>query len=741
MQMNTSLRRWIVICVLTLIAPLNLHAEDQQLASVEQLKSEAFKALRGGHFDQTGDLLAKAASISKDPSITQMSDWIHQFQSQRAEYITERKKAYDKAVEDVKKLETANFDDAAMDRMRDAYLMAADKDATLKESWFSAMLAKTKQMAADYEAKQRWLKAQRAYSDLAAIETINAPWKDKFNSSTEHLRMLAMYTPDEYRKIVDDELKQRDAAEQLIMPTTQPTTRALPEENENFKIDWHDMLQGVRLDMLVNALDDARGNYWRDISYKTLITSGLKGLEAFVVTPGLDKAFPNLADPIKRDAFLDTIHQSMDTMTKSAPKDEAKAMRHIFDELMATNQTSLQLPEEVVVNEFAEATVSSLDPFSKIYWPYELDDFNKTTQGEFEGVGIQIRLDEDGNLKVVSPLEDSPAYKLGIAAGDIITRINGKNAKGINVNEAVKNITGPGGTSVILTIKHPDQTVKDYTIYRERIHVASVKGYRHLPGGKWDYFVDPDQKIGYVRLTNFSRSTNTELGEALSDMQANGAKAIVLDLRNNPGGLLTSAIEVCDRFLSEGVIVSTRGEREMPGQPPAEATASKDDVTLPLVVLVNQTSASASEIVSGALQDDKRALIVGERTFGKGSVQILFALAGHTAAVKLTTSHYYLPSGRCIHKEDNSTVWGVDPDLVVEMTVDQMRAAQEARTEMEVLREGDTAPVPVAAIPTTNPTTAPVVKKDLLSADPQLSASVLLLKLELAGAPLETAGS
>ena len=166
----------------------------------------------------------------------------------------------------------------------------------------------------------------------------------------------------------------------------------------------------------------------------------------------------------------------------------------------------------------------------------------------------------------------------------------------------------------------------------------------------------------------------------------------------------------------------------MPAQPPAEATPSDDDVTLPLVVLVNQMSASASEIVSGALQDDKRALVVGERTFGKGSVQILFPLTGRTSAVKLTTSHYYLPSGRCIHKEDNSTTWGVDPDVNVEMTVEQMRSAQEARTDLEVLRDNDG--------PATNPSTQPA-KKDLLSADPQLSAAVLLLKLQLAGAPME----
>jgi carboxyl-terminal processing protease len=225
-------------------------------------------------------------------------------------------------------------------------------------------------------------------------------------------------------------------------------------------------------------------------------------------------------------------------------------------------------------------------------------------------------------------------------------------------------------------------------------------------------------------------------------MQAKGLKGIIIDLRNNPGGLLTAATDVCDKFLSAGTIVSTKGERELPGQPPIEARKTKDDITCPVVVLVNQLSASASEIVSGALQDQHRAMIVGERSFGKGSVQMLFPLGGKSAALKLTTSHYYLPSGRCIHKEDNATVWGVDPDVTVEMTSDQMRAANEARIEKEILRADDGAAqrMQVIANPTGAPTTSPA-KKDLLSTDPQLSAALLLLKLQLAGAPLMVAGN
>ena len=625
--------------------------QQQELASVEQLKGEAFKALKSGQFDRTSELLTKAATISKDPSLSQMSDWIHQFQSQRQVMAAEKKKSYDKAVADVQKLLDAGYEDAAIDKAKDARLLAEDKDAFAKEPWVATLMEKAKTKAADYESKEQWLKAQRLYSALASVEATNPQWKDKFKSVTGRLRLLATYTPDDFKKAIEDEVKHREVSEQLINPTTQPTTKpAEREENDSFKTDWRDSLRGVKMDMLTDALDDARGNYWREVNYKTLTTGGLKSLQALASTHGLEKAFPNLADASKRAAFLTTVNQGLERMGKTTPSDEGRTMRRILDEIQTTNQNSLQLPEEVIVNEFSDGAFGELDPFTSVFWPSELEEFNKQTQGEFSGVGIQIQNDDDGNLKVVSPLEDSPAYKQGIGAGDVITRINGKNAKNISINQAVKNITGPSGTSVTLTIKNLKGEVKDYTIRRETIHVASLKGYQHLPGGGWDYFVDPTQKIGYVRLTNFTKSTEEELGHAINDMQNRGAKAMVLDLRSNPGGLLTAATEVCDKFLSSGTIVSTRGEREMPGQPPVEAKASDDDVKLPVVVLVNQLSASASEIVSGALQDDHRALVVGERTFGKGSVQMLFPLAGRSAAPE-AHDQPLLPAQRALHPQ------------------------------------------------------------------------------------------
>jgi carboxyl-terminal processing protease len=737
----------------------DIAAPQQQVASVEELKTEAFHAFKDGQFDRSNELLKTAASISPDPATAQMSAWFGQFESQQAGFAAERHKQFDKAVADVHKLLNANKPSFAADRAREAYVLADDKEAFRHEPWVDALVRTTIDAANACEGSQQWFEALRLYSDLGAVEPANPLWKDKLKLATRRIRLVAEYTPDQFRSIQEAEGKQRDEADALLSPpTTQtaqsgtPTTQEsasattkpdLADDNDGFRIDWKDQLKGIRIDMLLDALNFARADYWRDISYKTLVDGGLKGMLAIATTPGLEKAFPDLADTAKRNTFVAFINQSIATVDAAAKddKDNESLMRGILSDLEKTNDDTLKLPENVVTSEFADGAFGELDPFTSMIWPSDVPEFNKSTQGEFAGVGIQIELGDDGSLKVVSPLEDSPAYKQGIAAGDLITRINGKNAKGITLNQAVKNITGIPGTSVTLTVRGIDGSVKDYTIVREVIKVSSVKGWQHLPGGGWDYMVDPAEKIAYVRLTNFTKGTDEEMSHAISEMRDKGARAMILDLRYNPGGLLTAATAVCDKFMRGGVIVSTKSEREgaADASPPMEAHDDPDDVDFPMVVLVNQYSASASEIVSGALHDQHRAIIVGERTFGKGSVQMLFPLAAHTAFLKLTTSHYYLPSGRCIHREENSTTWGVDPDVTVAMTPKQMSDAIEARQDLDVLRAADgDAPTTAPANPMTAhaPAATRPTKKDALTCDPQLSAALLVLRLELAGATL-----
>jgi carboxyl-terminal processing protease len=768
---SSRLRRWALVGALTLTGgsfaflpgrPVNAAAAtaQDQVATVQQLKTDAFKALRSGKFDVTNELLSRAATLSKDPADQKMASWTGSFESQRKEFAAERQKSYEKAVKDVHMLIDRGKGDYAVDVASRAYLLSADKTAFRHEKWVDDLINNASRKAENYEKNEQWIKALRLYSDLGSVEPEKPLWKDRLKLTTRRVRLLALYTPDVLKSLQEGESKDRDEVDALLNPTTQPSTKPAKEKddaaNDAFRINWKETLNGVQMDMLWQALLDARNNYYRDVSYKGLALGGLDGIRAIVTTKGLEKAFPKLGDETARKSFLDQIEKCASDAKEASGPTEQFALRTVLAKLRTSNKATVEIPEEVIVSEFADGAFAELDPFTSMIWPSDLEEFNKTTQGEFSGVGIQIQSDEDGSLKVATPLEDSPAYKAGIKSGDIITHIDGRNAKGITLNQAVKTITGPKGSRVTLTVRSPDAKVKDYNIRRDTIKVASVKGWLHLPGGGWDFFVDSENKIGYMRMTNFTKDTAEELDRALADMSKRGAKAVVLDLRYNPGGLLTAATDVSDKFLSGGTIVSTHPDRET-GNAPTIATAKpdEDDSKLPLVVLVNQYSASASEIVSGCLKDHKRALIVGERTFGKGSVQMLFPLTDRTAYLKLTTSHYYLPLGRCIHREENSTEWGVDPDVAVEMTPEQMRAAIDARQEQEILRDAQAAPAEgkqeklndiapqvrektadatVGGAPEKNAEKKP--KKDLLAADPQLSAAVLLLKLQLAGAEL-----
>ena len=691
------------------------------------------------------------------------NQWASQFEDQLKIFAGERHKAYDKAVDDVKKLLDKGHSDYALDFADRAQMLSDDKKTFHDLPWMQSLITTGIKRASDDEASDQWYPAMRLYSDLAAVEPASKEWKEKLKSVTARVRLLATYAPDALKGVQDKELKERDAVDALLNPATQPTTQpvAAVTPNENFKMDWHETLKGVRMEMLVNAMHIAFQEYYRDVNYRGLMTGGLKGVDAIVNTHGLEKTFPTLGDESKRGAFQKYLDGWKTAIAASNGDNEEDLIQQFLstddkDGLLAANARTIQLPPEMLVSEFTDGALAGLDPFTSLIWPADVPEFTKATQGEFSGVGIQILPEDNGDLRVVRPLPHSPAGRVGIRAADVITKINGKSAKGITSDEAVKNITGPSGTMVNLTVRSPDGTSKTYDVRREKIKVESVEGYTRTAGDGWNYYIDPTNKIAYLRITGFSSFTVKELHAAIDSM-GNDVSGIIVDLRGNPGGLLQAAIGVCDEFLKDGTIVSTHPDRKTDNS--ATMASAKDDgneFTKPLVVLVNQYSASASEIVSGALKDDHRALIVGQRTFGKGSVQQIFTLEGGDAILKVTTAHYYLPSGRCIHREENSTEWGVDPDVTVEMTPEQMRAAQDAREETELGREINAAPAegkfekmkdvaPVINQAEKNATTQLTTQmamgattkpahKTLLEADPQLAAALLVIRLELTGA-------
>lgn len=330
-------------------------------------------------------------------------------------------------------------------------------------------------------------------------------------------------------------------------------------------------------------------------------------------------------------------------------KSEKKAPGDFYEEISRLNkvlsEVNLKYVEDVDPSELSEAAVQGmrniLDPHTAVFAPKDYEDLKVSTEGEFGGVGITISL-RDNILTVISPLAGTPAFNLGIRAGDRILKINGEDSKGYTLDEAVGKLRGKVGTDVTISIARTGVAeLMDFTITRAKIVVHAVP---------YSGMLTPD--IGYIKLASFSLKTREEVVSAIQKLQKQGMKKIVLDLRYNPGGLLNQAVEIGELFLKQGnVIVSTRGRTQQ-----TESRARQNGIVpqdVPLVVLVNQGSASAAEIVSGAIQDWDRGLIVGKTSFGKGSVQTIFPLDNQGYALKLTTAFYYLPFGRCINKPEN----------------------------------------------------------------------------------------
>ena len=337
--------------------------------------------------------------------------------------------------------------------------------------------------------------------------------------------------------------------------------------------------------------------------------------------------------------------------------------------------------------------MEELDPYSSFIAPEELTKFTEAVEQEFGGIGIQVQPDPKTRmLTVVSPLPGTPAYKAGVLAGDTIVEVEGKPAEGMTTEEAVKLLKGPPGVEVTIAVKHlGSEEIHHLKMTRELIHVATVMGDHYNDDGSWDFMVDRENKIGYVRLTHFSRRSADELLDALKALKSEGMRGLVLDLRFNPGGLLTQATEIADVFLDSGKIVSTKGRNTE--EKVWEARKPGTWSGFPMAVLVNRYSASASEIVSAALQDHDRAVVVGERTWGKGSVQNVIELEGGSSALKLTTASYHRPSGKNIHRFPNAKDeddWGVMPDdgFLVRQEDDELRRYLEYRRLRDVLKKG-----------------------------------------------------
>lgn len=527
-----------------------------------------------------------------------------------------------------------------------------------------------------------------------------------------------------------------------------------PVWQDNTRESWQERREGIDSSMLRRALsitasehiEAAGGNGWRP-----LLMGGLHAMRLMATTPGLEGTFAGFTEDKARREWLDYVDIQTEYLSRTPDASlSPRYMMELVSGLESINRRTVRLPDEVLYHEYGngamyELSVAKEDEYTAVIWPNEVRRFRQSTDGKFVGIGVMIGYNEKQEIQVVNPLEGTPAFRAGVRSEDVILKVDDQPTIGWTLNDAVDRITGPRGTKVKLTLRRTtdeESREVEFEISRDVIELHTVKGWwksglDRQGDATWDWFVDPDNRIAYVRLSGFSEDTTRDLLAAWEQMNATGpVNGLILDLRYNPGGLLDQAVNVVNLFVPHGPVVSIEGKsardvETLSAQPHRAAIA---DSKVPTVVLVNKGSASASEIVAGALQAHGAAVVVGKRTWGKGSVQRVYGLT-QNAQIKVTTQYYRLPPGptetvgRLVHKRPNASVWGVEPDIDVDMTPEQIEATLALREASDVIENPSIAGN--ASIDVKDrPSPSDLITNGL---DPQLETAVLILQARAIG--------
>jgi len=549
----------------------------------------------------------------------------------------------------------------------------------------------------------KWYDAMTAFAGLEDLEHDNTTYQERGKEVRSHVRVLRLYgTTTVTQRFQLEDGRPVDGSQVDLNPglgvlrvvgwnpsappstTTQPALSGDDEEDDP-TLGWMDLTRDIDLEMVRKAVTKIKDDYVTKPDFRALTLGALRSIKILAETPQSANSFPNLGDYVLREKFLTDLDRLTVNIREKDNVDYLDLQLNL-NKVWNASESSVKIPVSVLAMEFADGFFSELDPFSNMIWPCDLNDFKKSTQGKFCGVGIQITKDEGEPLKVVTPLRGSPAIEVGIKTGDLILTVDGKSTREISTEKLITMIMGPPKTKVTFEIERRG-LLEPLTIEVERreISIQTVKGWKIKADGNYDFMIDPANKIAYVRLTQFSEDTYEDLRVVLDQLKADGVTSLIMDLRFNPGGYLRSAVEIVDEFIQKGRIVSTAGRQ--PNPQVIEGRGNGRFLEGDLVVLVNENSASAAEIVSGALKDYHRATIIGDRSYGKGSVQSVVEVSKDKAYLKLTTAYYYLPSGRLLHRKTGSAEWGVDPDICVSMTPKQLRRWLDIRRKTDLLVE------------------------------------------------------
>ncbi|HNO79828.1 MAG TPA: S41 family peptidase [Phycisphaerae bacterium] len=614
--------------------------------------------IRHGQYREAEDLLKRLANRSGMPEKANqwVADWIES-EKNRQELTQQDYESYVKrATKEFAKPEDERDYNDALKWTYWAMLNTLDQDTFKHLEWVQELKEAATHKADKLRREHEWRDSHAIYYSLSIVFENDTDIEKGRRECLEHVRLDEIY-------------KKRD------------------------DYDWTESLEGITKSTVEEALWRIDQKYVEEADFKAMTAAGFQELLLLAESPTLRDQFEGLKNESGED-YVNRLSNRYAQIQKSDKLSYREALQH-FRRALKINRQTAQLPEEMVIKEYMSAALEELDEFSSMIWPSDFREFEKHTRGDFVGVGIQIRNKynpelKDNEILVVSPLDDAPAYRAGILAEDIITNVNGESLLGVPVTKAVGLITGPLGTTVTLTIRreNTDGEVKtfDVPLKREIVKIQSVKSHHRRDDNEeqWNFLLDDELGVGYVRVGAFQENTVEQLRLALSEATNNGMKGLILDLRFNPGGLLKSAVEMSELFLDRGDrIVSTKGLRSPEWAVDAEGSGEFKD--LPLIVLINESSASASEIVSGAIRDQHRGLILGERSFGKFSVQNLIQLAHSEAHLKLTTARYYLPSGKSLHREKGSETWGVEPDITIPLAPKELSKVLFMRRDADVL--------------------------------------------------------
>jgi carboxyl-terminal processing protease len=694
-------------------APLALSVQAAESApssdrAMNTWSRDVWTAAQSGASSRAIDLLER---IPENAQAGDLAAGVARFKANVAQREEDRAKRVTELREEIAK---AAAEDNILDGLKSAIelqLLSHDKNAVTAQPEIKRMIDEARKQAVESEQKGDWLLAHSLYARLHLLFEESGIYKEDLNRLGQRRTMLRLYVPERLHELVNEERRAQGEED-------------LPPFNKGGD-DWRKKLEGIEEGMIFRSLGAAAEMHVDRTQLSAMLLGGYRAIHTMVTTDDLSGAFPRLKDKRAVEEYLAFVDGRINELTRNPAKGDYSELVLGMRKLTALSADTVQIDPHAIMHEFAEGAMAQLDDFSSIIWPADMQQFQRTTEGAFKGVGIQISLNDAGELIVVTPLAGTPAARAGIRPGDIIRKVNGESTLGLSPLDAVERITGPQGSPVMLSIERDGaEEMIDYRLVREEIPIHSVKGWeRNGPEEMdWNYFIDPVNKVGYLRLVQFTNNTTKEFSDAIEQMKRGGVRGLILDLRGNPGGLLSEAVGVVSQFVNSGVVVTQEdnmgNER---GREVARFGQAKIG-SMPVVALVNGGSASASEIVAGCLQDYRKAVILGERSFGKGSVQNVLGLGAH-AAFKLTTQYYRLP-GR--DGKPGDTNWGIQPDVEVEVLPKQYGEALQLRQNSDVVEFDDRGNL-VQREDRADPND--LILKGL---DPQLEAALLLIQSQVA---------